>query len=145
MKINICLLLVSTLILFSCQEKKKLDNPEILKKVLLEYFDGIKEKDLNKMNKVTTRDFVLFEDGKVWNNDSMINMLNGMPPYKATFAFDNFNTNIDVDNASIYYFNHMDLTMNDTLEVKYDWIESASFKKIDGEWKINFLHSTVRN
>jgi len=30
------------------------------------------------------------------------------------------------------------------LKMTYDWVESVTFKKIDGEWKMNFLHSTVR-
>ena len=137
-------MLIAIGFLFSCQEEKKLDNPDLLKQILISYFDGIKDTDLDKMNAVTTSDFVLFEDGKVWNNDSLFNFLNSMSPYVAVFTFDNFKINIDTENGNMYYFNHMDFTLNDTTELKYDWIESASFKKIEGEWKMNFLHSTVK-
>jgi hypothetical protein len=47
------------------------DDPSKLKSVLLDYFDGIKTNDLEKMNLNTTSDFLLFESGKVWNNDSL--------------------------------------------------------------------------
>ena len=129
--------------LFSCQEEKKSDNPDQLKQVLTNYFDGIENRDFDKMKDVTTIDFVLFEDGKVWNNDSIINMLKAMPPYDAKYILTNFNINIDTENGNMFYFNHLDAKMNDTTNLKFDWIESATFKKIDGEWKMNFLHSTT--
>ncbi|WP_340115019.1 nuclear transport factor 2 family protein [Maribellus mangrovi] len=144
MKTKILLVLVIAGFLVSCKQEKKLDNPDQLQQVLMSYFDGIKNIDLDEMNAVTTSDFVLFEDGKVWNNDSIYNFLKTMPPFTATYKFDNFNINIDIENGNMFYFNHMDGTMNDTTKFSYDWIESATFKKIDGEWKMNFLHSTVR-
>lgn len=55
-----------------CKLQKKTDDPEILKKILTDYFEGIRSRDLNKMNSVTTNDFILFEDGKVWTNDSLV-------------------------------------------------------------------------
>ncbi len=54
----------------SCQPTK--DDPENLKQVLVAYFEGVASKDLKKLNDVTTSDFILFEDGKVWNNDSLV-------------------------------------------------------------------------
>ena len=144
MKPKLLLLIAIVVVLFSCQQEKQLDNPEELKQVLTSYFDGIENRDFDKMKNVTTTDFVLFEDGKVWNNDSIINMLKGMPPFVAKYTFNNFNINMDSENGNMYYYNHLDAALNDTTKMTYDWIESATFKKIDGEWKMNFLHSTVR-
>lgn len=144
MKTKLLLVIIFVGFLFSCQEEKKLDNPDQLKQVLTSYFDGIENRDFDKMKDVTTNDFVLFEDGKIWNNDSIINMLKAMPPFDATYKIDNFDINIDNENGNMFYFNHLDATLNDTTKLVYDWIESATFKKIDGEWKMNFLHSTVR-
>jgi hypothetical protein len=42
-------------LLTSCQQKK--DDPEILKQILTDYFDGIKTQDINKLNSLTTNDF----------------------------------------------------------------------------------------
>ena len=139
MKTKTLLLFVLIGLMTSCQQNKPTDNPENLKQV-----DGIKNMDLNKMNDVTTSDFILYEDGKVWNNDSLMDFLNTFPKFTADYTFDNFK--IDVDNVSgnMYYFNHCDFTLNDTTKLTFNWIESATFKKIDGRWKMNFLHSTVR-
>ena len=144
MKAKPILLLALVVLLFSCQEEKKPDNPEQLKQVLTSYFDGVVAKDIAKMNAVTTDDFVLYEDGLVWNNDSLLNLVNSMPPFEASFKFDYIKINIDQEIGNISYFNHADMILNDTTEVKYDWIESATFQKIEGEWKMNFLHSTVK-
>lgn len=38
-------------LLTSCQQKK--DDPEVLKKILTDYFDGIKTQDLEKLNSLT--------------------------------------------------------------------------------------------
>jgi len=144
MKSKTLLTLLLLGLLFGCQEEKKLDNPDQLKQVLLNYFDGIKNIDLDEMKAVTTSDYLLFENGQVWNNDSIYNFLKALPPFVAVYKLDNFRINIDTETGNIVYYNHADLTMNDTTEIKYDWIESATFKKVDGVWKIDFLHSTVR-
>lgn len=125
-----------------CQQKK--DDPEILKSILINYFDGIKAQDLQKLNSLTTNDFVLFENGKIWTNDSIATIKNKFHSFTGEWKLENMKVNIDESSGDIVYFNHGELSFNDTLKVKFDWLESATFRKVDGEWKMNFLHSTVR-
>ena len=129
-------------LLTNCEQKK--DDPEILKKILTDYFDGIKTQDLEKLNSLTTRDFVLFEDGVIWTNDSLVTMKEKFSSFKGDWKFDNIRVNIDESSGDIVYFNHADFVFNDTIKMKIDWLESATFRKVDGKWKMNFLHSTVR-
>jgi hypothetical protein len=131
-------------IIASCSQKRKAEDPDGLKKVLTAYFDGIKNKDVNKMNSVTTSDFILLEDGKVWNNDSLINLINSFNSFQGTWTFDYMRINVDELSGDIVYLNHGDFIFNDTTKSKFDWVESATFRKIDGEWKMNLLHSTVK-
>jgi uncharacterized protein (DUF2164 family) len=72
-------------LLTACQQPNQKDDPEKLKSVLMDYFNGIKSRDINKMNAVTTTDFVLFEDGQVFNNDSFVNFLNSFSKYNADY------------------------------------------------------------
>jgi hypothetical protein len=51
---------------------------------------------------------------------------------------------IDETSGDIIYYNHGDFVINDTINMQVDWLESATFKKVDGQWKMKFLHSTVR-
>jgi hypothetical protein len=129
-------------LLTNCEQKK--DDPEILKKILTDYFDGIKTQDLEKLNSLTTSDFVLFEDGVIWTNDSLVTMKEKFSSFKGAWKFDNISVNIDESSGYIVYFNQGDFVFNDTIKIKIDWLESATFRKVDGKWKMNFLHSTVK-
>jgi hypothetical protein len=115
-----------------------------LKKILTDYFDGIKTQDLNKLNSLTTTDFVFFEDGEIWTNDSLVNPIPNVTSLKGTWIFDNMRASIDETSGDIIYYNHGDFVINDTINMQVDWLESATFKKVDGQWKMKFLHSTVR-
>ena len=128
----------------SCQQTKPPDDPQILKTILRDYFDGINNKDVKKLNEVTTNDFVLFEDGKVWTNDSLINSISGFKSFKGDWKFDNMKVNVDNSSGDMTYFDHGEFIINDTIKLNFNWIESATFRKIDGKWKMNFLHSTIR-
>src|SRR5688500_60225 len=137
-------LLVAISLLSSCAPNKPIDDPEKVKQVIYNYFDGISTKNFQKMKDACTADFVLYEDGKVFNNDSLFNLINAMPKYTAKYDFKNFRVNVDQATASMSYFSHMDLTLNDTTNITFDWLESATFKKEEDVWKLEFMHSTIR-
>jgi ketosteroid isomerase-like protein len=142
MKTKLLLLTLCLVVLTSCQQKK--DDPEVLKQILTDYFDGIKTQDINKLNSLTTDDFVLFEDGKIWTNDSLVTIKDKFKSFKGDWKFDNMKVNIDQSSGDITYYDHGEFVLNDTINMKFDWLESATFRKTDGKWKMNFLHSTVR-
>ena len=52
--------------------------------------------------------------------------------------------NIDESSGDITYYDHGEFIFNDTIKMKFDWLESATFRKVNGKWKMNFIHSTVR-
>ncbi len=130
--------------LYACTEPNKKDDPEKLKAVLVDYFDGIKSKDLKKMNKNTTADYLLFEGGKVWDNDSLWAALD-FKNRKIEFRLDSFRIHVDNESGHISYFNHEDVYTNDTLTKIIECIENATFRKEGGTWKIDFLQSTQKS
>ncbi len=131
-------------IVVSCQQKNQIKSPELLQQVLFDFYDGIKDRDFDKIKEATTPDFILYVDGKAWSNDSIISALNTYPPYSADYSFDNFNIDMENSLGCMRYFCHADFVFSDTLNVKFDWIESATFTKVDDQWKMNFLHSTTK-
>lgn len=141
-KIVIVFLLLGTII--SCQQKKQTDDPEVLKQVLTEYFDGIKNLNKGKLDSLTTKDFILFEDGKIWNNDSLVNFGKQFKSFTGEWKLYNMTTFVDGMSGYIVYEDHGDLVINDTLTLHFNWLESANFKKVDGNWKLAFLHSTTK-
>ncbi len=143
-KLTLTILLLGGLFFYSCQQNKNTDDPEKLKAVLTDYFDAIEMRDFQKMKDLSTEDFVLFEDGKVFNNDSLINLISSMPDATAEYKFEDFVINVDDNTGNMRYYNNGEFTINDTTRLSMKWLESATFKKIENDWKLEFLHSTVR-
>jgi hypothetical protein len=145
MKKLLLLLIAHTFIASSCQQTSPKDNPEQLKTVLLDFFEGIETKNFQKMKDLTTEELILFDDGQVFTRDILINIIKGLPNYKtAKYKLDNFKIDVDDNSGNIYYHNQYDAVINDTSNLQIKWLESATFKKMDGKWKINFLHSTLK-
>ena len=129
---------------FTKTDLVQIKSPELLQQVLFDFYDGIKDRDFDKIKEATTPDFILYVDGKALSNDSIISALNSYPPYSADYSFDNFNIDMENSLGCMRYFCHADFVFSDTLNVKFDWIESATFTKVDDQWKMNFLHSTTK-
>src|SRR5688572_3378786 len=130
--------------LVGCMQSNSTDDSEKLKYVLLSYFDGIKNKDFNKMTEATTDDFILYEMGRVWNNDSVFNNIKKNLPYSVEYKFDNFKINVDNMSGHMSYYNNGVFVFNDTTRQNFSWIESAAFRKSVEGWKMCFLHITER-
>lgn len=128
----------------SCQQSKSTDEAEKLKTVLITYFDGIKNKDFKKMTEVTTDDFILYEMGRVWNNDSVFHNIEENLPFEVEYTFDNFKISVDNMSGHMSYSNNGAFVFNDTTKQSFSWIESAAFKKSNEGWKMSFLHITER-
>ncbi|MDP4265426.1 MAG: nuclear transport factor 2 family protein [Bacteroidota bacterium] len=128
----------------ACRQSKSTDDPEKLKTVLLNYFDGIKNNDHKKMIDATTDDFIVYETGKVWNNDSVFKEMKRVSPYTVNFKFDNFKIQVDNMSGHMSYYEEADFVFNDTLKVNLNFLGSAAFQKNEGGWKMNFLHATKK-
>ncbi|WP_437654629.1 nuclear transport factor 2 family protein [Sorangium sp. So ce1182] len=129
--------------LSACQPDRP-DGPEELKAVMVAYFDCVSRKDFARMKTLTTPEFVIFENGKIINNDGLIDIINGSPITKATYSFDDFRASVDSSSGSLIYFNHGEFVTKDASTITRDWLESAIFKKVGNEWKLDFVHSTVK-
>jgi hypothetical protein len=137
-------LAVFFVLLAGCQSSKTTDDPELLKNALTGYFEGIEQKDFSRMKEVTTDDFILYEDGAIWNNDSAFLNIRGHIPFTVHYQMDSFKINVDNLSGDMTYINHADFVFKDSTKKSLDWIESATFRKIGGVWKMNFLQATIR-
>jgi len=129
--------------MFSCQNKK-IDESDAMKQVLLNYFDGIKTHDTLKMSGVSTSDARIYEEGKVWTNDSVFAVMRQLH-YSVNFTFDHFKIDIDNMVGHMSYFEEADFIFNDTIKSDLHYLGSAAFKKENTAWKLCFLHSAKHN
>jgi lysophospholipase L1-like esterase len=129
----------------ACRVTRSPDDPGKLKTVLRGYFEGIEQKDTLKMRSVTTEDFILYEGGSVWNNDSAFKNIRRNMPFTVKYHLDQFKVYVDDHSGYMTYFNHADFVFRDSVRESIDWIESATFLKTAGGWKMNFLEATERD
>jgi hypothetical protein len=141
---NISLALVMAGLLLSVACQRPTDDPEKLKTVLINYFEGIKTKDHQKMIAATTDDFLVYEEGKVWTNDSVFKEMDRQS-YTVDFRFDNFRINVDQSTGHMSYFEQANFVFRDTVKANLRFLGSAAFRKTSDGWKMIFMHATPRH
>lgn len=114
-----------------------------VEKVVTEYFNAAGARDYSKMKRLTTDDFILYERGMVWNNDSLINFLGRMGDIGISYELGDMQIEVDCNSAFVSYINYGVFVRNDSVIHKMSWTESANLKKVDDTVKLHFLHSTV--
>jgi hypothetical protein len=117
---------------------------EELQKIITDYFNALSKKDTIALRSLTTSNFVLFDEGVVYNNQTAVKAMAERKPFKVSFVFDSVNVHMDKKDASVYYFRKADYVLDDTAHMSAKFLESATFNKEDGKWKLRFLHSTFR-
>jgi hypothetical protein len=118
-----------------------------IKNLVVASFDEIWSKlDAKNIDKYYTKDFLLLENGEVWNNDSIANYLN-----KAVLRKPNptrINTieiiEIKISNkvAWVAYQNFATFSTDNKIIRKAHWLESATAVLTVYGWKLEMLHST---
>ena len=133
------LYLLSGTILHAQPEK---DSIQIM---IVRFFDGISELNEEKLRSTSTSDFLLLEDGEIWNMDTLVaNVMwaKSVKKFERINKFEFIRTDQDGNTAWVSYFNSADIKVNDKQRI-VKWLESAVLVKEKGRWKIKMLHSTV--
>ena len=118
------------------------DDSTLLRQMIKDYFDGVAAKDFGKLRSMTTGDFVIYEDGKVWNNDSVFRNIQYHQPFNVKFALTDIRVFVDAHSAYASYLSHPDFILSDTEKFHLDFIETMIFRKTAAGWKIGILHIT---
>src|SRR5580693_3359693 len=98
--------------LLTAGRPNQLTDADKLKQVLTSYFEGIENKDTAKMRALTTTDFILYEDGAIWNNDSGFMNIRRHMPFTVKYKFDNFKIHVDSASGDMTYTNHADFVFS---------------------------------
>jgi hypothetical protein len=118
-----------------------------IKNLIIESFDEIWSKlDAKNIDKYYTKDFLLLENGEVWNNDSIKNYLdNAMlrkPNLKRMNSIEVIEIKIANKMAWIAYQNYATFSSDNKIIRKAHWLESATAILTKNGWKLEMLHST---
>ena len=143
-RMNATILILGLGVWVGCVQNEPNDEPEVLKQVLVNYFDGIKNNDHKKMTDAITDDFLLYENGHAWNNDSVYGNMERSSPYAVEFIFDNVKITIDNKLGHMTYDEHANFVFRDTVKANLNFLGSAAFRKSEEGWKMYFLQATKK-
>ncbi|NNT72365.1 DUF4440 domain-containing protein [Flavobacterium sp. IMCC34852] len=122
-----------------------------LKELIIKSFDEIwSELNSKNIDKYYTKDFLLLENGEVWNNDTIAKYLDKAvlkkPKPTRVNSIEIIDVKVSNGTAWIAYKNHAVFTVDNKIIRKAYWLESATAILTENSWKLDMLHSTrVKN
>jgi len=132
---------------FSIQANAQ-QSSDSLHRPIVNFFNGLSFLDESLITNNTTKDFVLLEAGKIWNSDTLINIiLKAKLKEKFTrlnqFTF--LQSQVNGNMAWVAYWNEAKFIRNG-ISTSVKWLESVVLFREENAWKIKLMHSTpVKN
>lgn len=145
-KLNTLILMICFTMISFGQSTIKTDESQI-KELIIESFDEIWSK-LNSKNidKYYTANFLLLENGEVWNYDSVSTYLDNAalkkPIPNRVNSIEFIEVKILKGMAWVAYKNQAIFSLENKIIRKAQWLESATAILTQNGWKLEMLHST---
>lgn len=144
-KTFVFVVLLLTIYQTSWAQKGNIDPTGDVQQTLVNFFKGISTLDIQQIEKHVTKDFILFEDGQVWNLDTLAAQIEQMQKMGNLQRDDHFEfIKIEINGNMAWGAYHLRADVNfNGQKILLRWLESAVFRKTGTEWKIEMLHSTA--
>ena len=119
-------------------------NAKAVQETINIFFKAFSEGDFKYIQQTSTVDFLLLEQGMIWNLDTLQNKLSKPKPagYSRKNRFEFFETRISGKRALVGYHNYADFETA-AGKRKIHWLESAVLVKEKNSWKLEMMHSTI--
>lgn len=119
----------------------------LIKNLVIESFDEIWSKlDPKNIDKYYTKDFLLLENGEVWNNDTIAKHLDDAklrkPNPKRINTIEIIEIKVANGMAWVAYHNYATISVEDKIIREVHWLESATAILTENGWKLEMMHST---
>ncbi len=119
----------------------KADKTTVIK-VIDDFVTAVQNKDYGKLDDLASDDFVIYENGLVWNMDEFSLKLEEYDSVGINYKITNMHAIVDENTAQAWFHNKGTFVYPDTTIV-LNFIESATLVKDDkNNWQIIFYHST---
>jgi ketosteroid isomerase-like protein len=141
-------LLITIAIVFTTQlyaQEQSTKNQDAVQQVVVKMFEALSNRDSAGLKMYCAQNILLFENGQVWNMDTLIIkaiLLNTTSDYKRTNSFEFLNTEVNNNTAWVSYDLRSDITRN-SKQGSAHWMETVVLIKEKNQWKIKLLHSTL--
>ncbi|MDX1720137.1 MAG: DUF4440 domain-containing protein [Salegentibacter mishustinae] len=126
-------------------EMKKEDQ---IKELISNSFQKIfSDLDPQSLDTYCTQDFLLLENGEVWDMNKMRNYLDRASKQKSKVirfnSFDFIEIKVEAKMAWVAYHNKAEFKSGEEVVRELNWLESATAILTEEGWKLQLLHSTI--
>jgi ketosteroid isomerase-like protein len=145
-KISFLIIVITFSWFLEAQELLTKDQQD-LQQTVVKFFDALSNRDSVSLKNYCTRDIALYENGRIWNADTLILKaitLNTATDFRRTNSFDFINTSVNGNTAWVTYNLHAEIKTGGK-NLMLQWMETVVAVKKNRKWKINVLHSTLIN
>lgn len=116
---------------------------ELVIEAVRQMFVALASDDLAKFRTVTTPDFYAFDVGKRFTGDELIELIRKHHAAGKIFVWEVTEPQVYVDGETAWMTWVNRGSIEDAAgKTELSWLESAVLRRIDGAWRIHFLHST---
>lgn len=131
-------------------QENSFEQDQIIKDLISNAFEDIwSDFDTTKILDSHTEDFIILEQGEVWDNDRikkyMKKSLSQNNKSKRNNSFEFININWSENRIWAAYHNYANWTIEDKIVGKAEWLESAVAIKTPKGWRLQMMHSTGVN
>ena len=129
------------------QTSNETDEAQLKNLIINSFQDIFSNLDPESIGKYYTEDFLLLENGEVWDNEIITDYMNrakanGTQPERIN-SFDFIEIKVRDEMAWMAYHNNAVFKMAGKVEGEMNWLESATAIKTKEGWRLQMLHSTV--
>ena len=143
-KITLLIIAIS-LSAFSYAQQQWTKEQQEVQQTVIQLFEALSNRDSVSLKNNCAPDIVLFENGSIWNADSLILKaitLNTATDFKRINTIDFIDTKVNGNTAWETYNLHSEITRNGK-RANVHWMETVILIKQKQRWKIKVLHSTL--
>lgn len=129
---------------------KAIDNPQYhrereVEKVIENFFAALFPVDRKELARNVTDDFYLYDVGMTMTLEDLAGAVEkGMAKGgNRRWILSNYKVSINGDSATVIYRNSGDVVDEKGSRRTREWLESANLRRVDGHWRLSFLHSSA--
>jgi nucleoid DNA-binding protein len=136
------LLLLSTILIFACQNPTKISEKEVMD--TFEAFFEVIDHDLSSFNSVVTDDFFIYENSRHYTKAEFIDFVKTFDIISGKRKFEDVKIDTDYNSAHIslkQFGEFLVKTSEGKSKLEFEWLESTYAVKVDGKLKFKFYFS----
>jgi len=136
------LLLLSTILIFACQNPTKISKKEVMD--TFETFFEVLDHDLSSFDSMVTDDFFIYENSRHYTKAEFIDFLETYDIVSSKRKFEDVVIDTDYNSAHISLKQLGEFIVNTPegkVKLEFEWLESTYAVKVDGELKFKFYFS----